>query len=148
MPGIVAGSGKDVEGVVDVGVVPGISVTGVGIVSGTTIGSEPIGAKGLGRPSLPSGFNKILESFKDIKTGSEKIASSNFKLLIFKRIERKSWVIKEACPGVIVPVGVVAETRLASSGAPLKKYIYPRISRVAITEKIIMFLKVGDMLIF
>ena len=52
--------------------------------------SEPMGAKGFGLPSVPSGVSSILESVKTLKVGSEKIVSSSFMLLTLKSRERKS----------------------------------------------------------
>ena len=57
--------------------------------------SEPIGANGLGLPSVPSEISKIEESCKLRNAGSEKMESSSFILFIFKRIDKKSLPIAE-----------------------------------------------------
>lgn len=58
-------------------------------------GSEPIGAKGLLLPSLPSGTRVMLESCREKKALSAKIASSNFILFTERSRVRKSLAIKE-----------------------------------------------------
>ena len=65
-------------------------VGALGAGAGDEMISDPMGAKGFGLPSLPSGTSTILESRRVKKAGSEKIESSNLILLMFKSRERKS----------------------------------------------------------
>ncbi len=67
----------------------------------------------------------MLESRKLKNAMSEKIESSSFILLMFKRTARKSWVMAGAGAGVEPPVagteGLEDETSPASSESPLMK---------------------------
>ena len=65
----------------------GVKVKGFTV---TVVASEPIGEKGLILPSVVLATRTIDESLRDAKTGSEKIVSSNFIFLTFKRTLRKS----------------------------------------------------------
>ena len=119
--------------------------------TGTDIMSKPIGANGLGLPSVPSGISSILESRRERKAGSEKIESSKLILLTFKRMARKSWVIKEFWL-FMSPFGntelLEEEIRESSSGLFLKKNTDKIIKTTAMLANIIMFLVFGIILIF
>jgi hypothetical protein len=52
--------------------------------------SDPIGAKGFGLPSVPSGVRVMLESIKEVNAGSANIASFSLIFLTFKRSDKNS----------------------------------------------------------
>lgn len=117
-----------------------IGVIGAGVV----VFSKPIGAKGFGLPSLPVGFNKILESRKFIKAGLEKIESSNFIFFTLNNTDKRSLVIEEFCPEVFVldtrdESVFVEETKLFESEEFLIKNIYTNIKAAITIVKIIIF---------
>jgi hypothetical protein len=105
-----------------VGVMGGVEMVVVVVLlagGGTT--SDPIGAKGFGRPIVVSGIRVILESRRPINAGSEKIASLSLILFTLKRSVRKLSGTTEA-PVAVVPVVSVADgVVVESAGAPPKK---------------------------
>ena len=134
--GGVAGVTGVVEGCVEGGVDEVLAGTNTGITpdiagveAGAEITSDPIGAKGLFLPSFPSGTRVILESRREPKALSLKIASSNFIFFTESSKVRKSLAIKGSELGAVVtlnePKGEVLageETSATPSSSPdLKK---------------------------
>jgi hypothetical protein len=124
-------------GVVEVGVV---GFVGAGIIPMST----PIGAKGLGRPSLPSGINSILESLSPKKDGSENIESSNCRFRTL-RSSGKNSPMDEFTAGL--PEESKTEEVKGGSSCLSKTYKYPSIKIHPIPTNSNAFFRVGLILI-
>jgi hypothetical protein len=107
--------------------VGGFGVVLVVVEEGTEL-SDPIGAKGFGLPSFPSGVRTTFESCSVVKAASAKILSSSFILFTLSKIAKKSLFANVSELELLVVVTtfaplLVVETKLSSLGDDLMKKI-------------------------